>query len=348
MLSLYYTACNIVLKLRKNSAFRGLFVLLENFFPLQWSENAYIYNPPFTLFKMNNSVILGLDPLYDPAVEHALGNIGVKLSQDNSYFLLIPPVQKTLMMFDWFVRRSWHKAEYTVAWSILNLMKGTPECSLNIEQICERSGLDQITCMKVLSSFGIKMKDDDSITVPRGKISSIIEELVRALPSWIEESVMDFICSNVNVSASDVHSYLSYYGISPSMTYKILRKLKSEGCIKVVRHVRVKSKGPMRELMSSDCRNCFFGYSSSINCFKSCFYQLEKLVEKLIGRPMKVHEVEELYREISKLPFSEKTLRSVNKALILALQFSEMSKEKNVATVLRKLGATLDFKMLGI
>ncbi|MEM2053812.1 MAG: hypothetical protein QXJ54_01290, partial [Nitrososphaerota archaeon] len=66
------------------------------------------------------------------------------------------------------------------------------------------------------------------------------------------------------------------------------------------------------------------------------------------GRPMKMHEVEALHQEISKLPFSEKTLRSVNKALVLALQFSEMSKEKGVATVLHKMGATLDFKILNI
>ncbi len=334
--------------MKKVNALKGLFALLESFFPLQWSESAYIYNPPFTLFKTNNSVILGLDPLYDTTVEYALNNIGIKLGQGSSYFLLVPPVQKTLMMFDWFVRRSWQKAEYAVAWSILNLMRGMPECSLNIEQVCERSGLDRTACMKVLNSFSIKIKDNDLIIVSREKILSLIEELVRTLPSWIEENVMDFICSNVNVSASDVYSHLSYYGLSPSMTYKILRKLKSEGCIKVVRHIRVKSKGPMRELMSSDCRNCFFGYSSPTNCFRSCFYQLEKLIEKLIGRPMKVHEVEELYQEISKLPFSEKTLRSVNKALVLALQFSEMSKEKNVATILRKLGTTLDFKLLGI
>lgn len=333
-------------KLKRTNAPKGLIVLLESFFPLEWSENVYTYNPPFTLFRASNSIILGIDPLCDPAVEQTLNNAGVKLSRGSSYFLLVPPAQKTLTMFDWFVRRSWHKAEYAVAWSILNLLKGAPECRLSIEQVCERSGLDRATCAGILSSFDIKIENGNSIIASRERILSLIEELVRKLPSWIEENVMDFICSNVNVSAADVYSHLSYYGLSPSMTYKMLRKLKSEGCIKVMRHVRVKSKGPMRELMSSDCRNCFFGYSSSLNCFRAGFYQLEKLVERLIGRPMKMHEVEELYQEISKLPFSEKTLRSVNKALVLALQFSEMSKEKDVATVLRKLSSTLDFKIV--
>lgn len=331
----------------KNSVVRGLIALFENFCPLECNENTYTYNPPFMLFKASNSIILSVDPFCDPVVEHALSSAGVKITQGNSYFLLAPPAQKTLTMFDWFVRRSWHKAEYAVTWSILNLLKGAPECHLNIEQVCERSGLDRTTCIGVLSSLGIKIENGGSIIASREKIISLIEELVRRLPSWIEEGVMDLICSNVNVSAADVNSYLSYYGLSPSMTYKILRKLKSEGWIKVMRHVRVKPRGPMRELMSSDCRNCFFGYSSSVNCFKASFYQLEKLVERLIGRPMKMHEVEELYQEISKLPFSERTLRSVNKALVLALQFSEMSKEKGVATVLRKLSETLNFKILG-
>ncbi|MEM4545563.1 MAG: hypothetical protein QW328_02180 [Nitrososphaerota archaeon] len=334
--------------LKKTNALKGLVVLLESFSPLEWSENIYTHNPPFTLFKANNSIILGVDPLCDPIVEYALNNAGVKLSRGNSYFLLVSSAQKTLTMFDWFVRRSWHKAEYAVTWSILNLLKDASEFRLNVEQVCERSGLDRETCIKTLRLFDINVENENSIIVSREKILSLIGELVRMLPSWIEENVMDFICSNVNVSAGDVHSHLSYYGLSPSMTYKILRKLKSGGCIKVMRHVRVKPRGPMRELMSSDCRNCFFGYSSSVNCFKAGFYQLERLVERLIGRPMKMHEVEALHQEISKLPFSEKTLRSVNKALVLALQFSEMSKEKGVATVLHKMGATLDFKILNI
>jgi len=132
------------------------------------------------------------------------------------------------------------------------------------------------------------------------------------------------------------------------LTYKVLRKLKSEGYIKVVKHVRVKPRGPMRELMSSDCRNCFFGYSSPVNCFKANFYQLERLTERLMGRPIKIHEAEELYQELSKLPFNEKALRSVNKALILALQLSKKLRERSVATVLRKMGVVLDFKMLSI
>ncbi|MDW8076050.1 MAG: hypothetical protein RMJ14_00180 [Nitrososphaerota archaeon] len=334
------------MKLKKNSVPKGLFVLLESFFPLEWNENTYTYNPPFMLLKANNSIILAIDPLCDPTVEQVLSRAGVKLSRDNPYFLLAPPAQKTLTTFDWFVRRSWRRAEYATTWSMLNLLKGVSECNLSIEQICERSGLDRATCVGALNLLDIKIESGDSVVVTREKILSMIEGLVRKLPSWVEESVMDFVCSNVNVSAADVHSHLSCYGLSPSMTYKLLRKLKSEGCIKITRHLRVKSKGPMREMMSSDCRNCFFGYSTSVNCFKVGFHQLERLVERLIGRPMKMHEVEELYQELSKLPFSEKTLRSVNKALILALQFSEMLKEKGVVTVLRKMGATLNFKLL--
>lgn len=330
--------------LRRSNIFKGLVVLLESFSPLEWKENIYTYNPPFTLFKANNSIILGIDPLCDPAVEQALNEIGVKLNRSNSYFLLVPSAQKTLTLFDWFVRRSWHRAEYAVAWAILKLLKERPEGQFTIGQVCECSGFEPAACAGILSSFFDI--NNSSIVVSRERVLSLIEELARMLPSWIEESVMDFLCSNVNVSAADVHSYLSYYGLSTSMTYRILRKLKVEGCIKVVKHIRVKPKGPMRELMSSDCRNCFFGYSSPASCFRASLYQLEKLVERLIGRPMKMHEVEGLYQEISKLPFSERTLRSVNKALVLALQFSEMSKEKGVATILRKLSTTLDLKIL--
>ncbi|MEM2909920.1 MAG: hypothetical protein QXO01_02470 [Nitrososphaerota archaeon] len=333
--------------MKRGNTLKGFFALLESFFPHEWNENTYIRSPPFLLFKTGSSAILDVDLLYDSVIEHALNNAGMKLIGGNSYFLLIPSVQRTLTMFDWFVRRSWRKAEYVILWSILNLMKGEQECNLSIEQVCMRSGFDQTTCTEVLGLLGIKL-DGSKFTISREKVFSLIKELLRTLPSWIEENVMDFVCSNVNISAADVHSYLSCYGLSPSLTYKILRKLKSEGYIRVVRHVRVKSKGPMRELMSSDCRKCFFGYSSPINCFKASFCQLERLVERLMGRPIKMHEAEELYQELSKLPFNEKTLRSVNKALVLALELSKRLKEKNVAMVLRKMGTSLDFKIPNI
>ena len=59
---------------------------------------------------------------------------------------------------------------------------------------------------------------------------------------------MNSLCSGTGSSIADIYENLSSLGLTIGAAYKIVERLKDQGYIYPMRHVRVNEKGPMREL----------------------------------------------------------------------------------------------------
>ena len=80
------------------------------------------------------------------------------------------------------------------------------------------------------------------------------------------------------------------------------QRLKTQGRIYPLRHYRVNDRGPMREMLTPDCRNCFFGYSNPDCCLEDSLRQIEDVLESDYGKKPSRDERTALYGAVKSIP----------------------------------------------
>ena len=114
--------------------------------------------------------------------------------------------------------------------------------------------------------------------------------------------------------------------------------------MQALRHFRVNERGPMRELLGSDCSNCFFGYTSAEKCFDDAFRELEHVLRRYYQKELTEEERATSYGAIRSAPFGPKVIRKALEALKLIHHTDILMAEKSVANVLRKLEEWYDIE----
>lgn len=127
------------------------------------------------------------------------------------------------------------------------------------------------------------------------------------------------------------------HDLSIGAVYKTAERLKRGGYIHTMKHFRVNDRGPMRELLSSDCRNCFHGYSSAEKCFEDAFRRLEDELQRYYRKELTEEQRVNSYNSIRSVPFSPKVIRKVLEALRLIHHMESVLREKRVISMLKKL-----------
>jgi hypothetical protein len=165
------------------------------------------------------------------------------------------------------------------------------------------------------------------------KLESHLEET----PTQTEELVMESLCSGMGSSVNDIYNRAFPRELTVGAVYKVSEELKRNGYVQALRHFRVNERGPMRELLGSDCRNCFYGYSSAEKCFDDAFRDLEQILKRYYQKELTEEERASSYSAIKSAPFGPKVIRKVLEAMKLIHHMDVMMNEKNVVNVLRKL-----------
>jgi hypothetical protein len=148
---------------------------------------------------------------------------------------------------------------------------------------------------------------------------------------------MGSLCSAMGSSVNDIYNRAFPRELTVGAVYKVSEELKRGGYVQALRHFRVNERGPMRELLGSDCRNCFFGYSSAEKCFDDAFRELEHVLKSYYGKELTEEERASSYGAIKSAPFGPKVIRKVLEVLKLIHHMDALMEEKNVVNVLRKL-----------
>ncbi len=323
-------------------------VLFGLFRPTEWREEAYTKGPPFSVeTSSGRAYVVPRDYRVESVLDRIAPPLGLKKTRQERtrYFVSRGNVLKGLREFDWYVRRSWQNKEFSTLWALAYLgeKREWGGGSVRLEQVADVAGLTTKECSEALqklfrSSDGNGSKQDlAELASDMRLIEQTMEKKVDELPIWTEEVVMSALCAGPGGSVSQLYEAVLPQGLSVGAVYKLSERLKIQGYVYTQRHYRVNERGPMRELLSADCRNCFFGYSNAEGCLADTLRQIEDILERDYGRKPTNDEKAAFYDSARAVPNASQTNRKVLDSLKLIREIGSMTREANVSTMLKKI-----------
>jgi hypothetical protein len=320
---------------------------MASFRPGEWGEEDYARAPPYVM--ENNSGRVFLVPR-DHYVEATLDSVspllGLKKRRQGhvSYLVSRADAIKALRQFDWFVRRSWRSGDLAVVWALVHLGEKRKWASsdVSLQAVAELSGQTPKECAESLARLFHARAEGSFSAIgdyasDKKLVTSALEQAHRELPTWTEEVVMGVLCSSSGGSVADIYESVIAQGLSVGAVYKVLERLKGQGYVFPARFFRVNDRGPMREMLSADCRNCFFGFTNPDVCLQDSLRQLEDVLQRDFGKVPTREERSGLYASMKGIPYSSRTNRRVLASLRLMHELDAMVGEGRVSGLLRKI-----------
>lgn len=322
--------------------------LFGSFRPTDWSEEVYTRRPPFVVENVSGRIfIVPRDYEAETVLDRIASPLGLKKVRQGhvSYLVSRGYAIKALREFDWYVRRSWQNKELRALWALAYLgEKGDwSQTGQQLQSIAESAGLTTKECSEALQKL-FHSKANSGSTQGLGELGSdrslveqTLDRKVSELPMWTEEMVMSVLCTGPGGSVAEIYEAVLAQGLSVGAVYKVAERLKAQGYIYPVRHYRINDRGPMREMLSADCRNCFFGYSNPDDCLEDTLRQIEDVLEHDYGKKPTRDEREAIYGLVKSIPYASRTNRRVLTSLKLMHEIDRMTKEGRVSSMLKKI-----------
>lgn len=322
--------------------------LFGAFGPTEWSEEAYTRHPPFVVEAASGRIfVTPRDFAAEASIDRISSSLGLKKVRQGhvSYIVHRGLAVKGLREFDWFVRRSWRNRELRALWALAYLGEkgGWSQASLQLEDVADAAGLTSKECGDALQKL-FHSKGESGLAQgltefasDRRLIQQTLEKKVAELPIWTEEMVMSVLCTGPGGSVAELYEAVLSQGLSIGAVYKLAERLKTQGFVYPMRHYRVNDRGPMREMLTADCRNCFFGYTSPDECLEDTLRQIEDVITRDYHRTPTREERATLYGAIKSIPYASRTNRRVLASLRLMRDIDRMTKEGRVSSMLKKI-----------
>ena len=335
--------------------------LFGSFRPAEWSEEAYTTRPPFVVETVTGQVfVVPRDFAAESSLDKISGSLGLKKVRQGhvSYLVHRGHAVKALREFDWFVRRSWRNKELRVLWALAFLGERGEwsQTSIQLQDVADAAGLTAKESGEALQRLFHSKGENGAaqglteFASDRRLVQQTLEKKVAELPIWTEEMLMSVLCTGPGGSVAELYEALLAQGLSIGAVYKLAERLKTQGYVYPLRHYRVNDRGPMREMLSADCRNCFFGFSNPDLCLADTLRQIEDALERDYGKRPSKEERTALYNAVKSIPYASRTNRRVLASLKLMHEIDRMSKEGRVSSMLRKIeegyGVNLPIKIL--
>ena len=335
--------------------------LFGSFRPTDWNEEAYTRHPPFVVEAVSGRVfVVPRDSAAEATLDRVAPSLGLKKVRQGhvSYLVQRGSAVKALREFDWFVRRSWRNRELHALWALAYIGErgGWSQASVQLQDIADAAGLTSKEAgealQKLFRSNGENGQTQSLVELAsdRGLIHQTLEKKVAELPIWTEEMVMSVLCTGPGGSVAELYEAVLAQGLSVGAVYKLAERLKTQGYVYPLRHYRVNDRGPMREMLTADCRNCFFGYTNPDGCLEDTLRQIEDVLQRDYHKVPTRDERAALYGAIKTIPYASRTNRRVLASLRLMHEIDRMTKEGRVSSMLKKIeegyGVDLPVKLL--
>jgi len=322
--------------------------LFGSFRPTEWNEEGYTRRPPFVVETMSGRVfIVPRDLDAEGTLDKVSPSLGLKKVRQGhvSYLVSRGYAIKALREFDWFVRRSWKNKELRALWALAYLGEKDDwtHSPMQLQYLADVAGLTVKECTESLQKLFHSNGQNGSsqglneLASDRRLIQQTLEKQVEGMPIWTEELLMSVLCTGPGGSVAELYEAVLAQGLSIGAVYKVAERLKTQGFVYPLRHYRVNDRGPMREMLSADCRNCFFGYTNPDDCLEDTLRQIEDVLQRDYGKKATGDERAALYNSIKSIPYASRTNRRVLASLKLMRDIDRMAKEGRVSSMLKKI-----------
>jgi hypothetical protein len=323
--------------------------LFGSFRPTEWSEEAYTSRPPFMVETLSGHVlVVPRDYQSETVLDRISSSLGLKKQSQGRRRYLVSKgyAVKGLREFDWYVRRSWQNKELAALWALAYVgeKEDWSQPSLKLSHVAEVAGLTVKECSQAMQKLFHLTTENGSaqnlgeFASDKSLVQQTLEKKVAELPIWTEEKVMSVLCAGSGFSVSELYEAVLSQGLSMEAVYKVSEHLKTQGYVFTQRHYRVNERGPMREMLTVDCQNCFFGYSNSDSCLEDTLRQIEDVLERDYGKEPTKDARAALLDTLKSTPYACRTNKRVLTSLRLKQELDNMSKEGTISEMLSKIG----------
>jgi hypothetical protein len=322
--------------------------LFGSFKPTEWTEEAYITRPPFAMETISGRVYLvPRDYHVEETLDAVSSPLGLKkASQERRRFLVTKAnAAKALREFDWYVRRSWQNKELTALWALAYIgeREDWSQTSLKLQYVAEVAGLTTKECGQALQNLfhltpqNGSTKNLTEFGTDKSLVQQTLEKKITELPIWTEEKVMSALCTGPGGSVTELYEAVLSQGLTIGAVYKVSERLKIQGYVYTQKHYRVNERGPMREMLTPDCGNCFFGYSNSAKCLEGTLREIEDVLVRDYGKEPTKDERSVIFNAVKSIPYACRTNRRVLSSLRLMHELDGIAGEGTVSTMLAKI-----------
>jgi hypothetical protein len=322
--------------------------LFGSFKPTEWTEEAYITRPPFAMETISGRVYLvPRDYHVEETLDAVSSPLGLKkASQERRRFLVTKAnAAKALREFDWYVRRSWQNKELTALWALAYIgeREDWSQTSLKLQYVAEVAGLTTKECGQALQNlFHLTPQNGSTKNLTesgtdKSLVQQTLEKKITELPIWTEEKVMSALCTGPGGSVTELYEAVLSQGLTIGAVYKVSERLKIQGYVYTQKHYRVNERGPMREMLTPDCCNCFFGYSNSAKCLEGTLREIEDVLVRDYGKEPTKDERSVIFNAVKSIPYACRTNRRVLSSLRLMHELDGIAGEGTVSTMLAKI-----------
>jgi hypothetical protein len=322
--------------------------ILATYRPTEWTEEAFIESPPFTIENQSGRMFLiPRDEIADSVLDGITSLLGLKrrTQERTSYLVSRSSSGKTLREFDWYVRRSWRNPDLPVLWAVIfqGEQRMWSNARITLQSLSDLAGVNQKECgVSLARLFRSRFEDGeatglDEFANDKKLVEVILQRVVDDFPTWTEERVMSILCSTAGGSAAEICEGVPTQSLSVGAVYKVLERLRSQGFVYPARYFRVNEKGPMREMLSTDCRFCFYGFTNPDHCLLDSLRQLEIVLQRNYGKVPSSEERSTLYASMKAIPYSQRINRRVITSLKLIHEIDKSLSEGRVTSLLKKI-----------
>jgi hypothetical protein len=320
--------------------------LLATFLPSEWNEKAYANGPPFTMEDELGRVYL---VPRDRDAEAKLSGISLSLGMKKArgrpgYIVSRADAVKAIREFEWFTRRSKRHSDLAVLWALVHIgeERRWTLADISLQEVAETAGLSLKECgdcLRKIFRLGVESGAAKLIAecaADRHMVEFTLKKRIEELPTWTEEAVMAALCSDPGMSVAEIHERVMNSGVGVGAIYKVVERLKLQGYVYPAKYFRVSERGPMREMLTADCRRCFYGFADQDACLHDTLRQLQ-LIFLQHGKSPTQEELSALYASMRSIPYSSRTNRKVLTSLKLMREVDRMMSDKRVMKVLKRI-----------
>lgn len=315
-----------------------LIELLKKFTPIEFTEDNFVNSPPLVIIEKTDGQDLIIVARNSKTV-HLLEELSyknyMKKLREGVYSIKRLSMIDALYRFSWIARISWKNEEVHLLWALINshLKTSDPE-SLKSTMLREFN----VELEKCLSKLNINLVQDYNRFLE--VLFSRLEQQLSKIPPVLLQKIIDYLCVHGELTVEELSRRIIGEGVSVSTLYKALSRLKKANYVRVVKHVRISSRGPMRELLTSNCSKCLYNYSSHDICYKSSLNQLSAILYAYYNKPLTSRDLEKLYIEFKSIPYPQRVIKRINEILISLAVIRSRLEDKLTSSILHRIQET--------
>lgn len=319
---------------------------LKDFTPNEFTEDVFVNSPPFMIVEVSDGqdiVVVAWSEksirIFDKLLSNSK-NYMKKLREDVFVIERLNMID-ALIKFSWIIRMSWKNEEVYLLWALVNAYLRTSDQESFKSTLINEFNIDY---EKSLTKLGI------DVTIEHNKLLELLlnklnEQLSRTPPVLLQK-IIDCLCTLGDLTVEELSRRIIREGVGTSTLYKALSRLKKENYVRVVKHVRISSRGPMRELLASNCSKCLYNYSSHDACYKSSLNQLSAIIHAFYNRTLTSRDLEKLYIEFRSIPYPQRVIKRINNILIYLNVIKSKLEDRLTNSILQRIQATTGIKII--